>query len=502
MNLNTEEKIMQEKHYKTNPEKRKKIKKPGHGGKNSRRMKRLRRRRRRLIAAMLLILFLPVGGLLLFLNLHPLFLKENRIELELEGSFDPADNIRYVFGGKTEQVRTEGSVDLTKPGDYAVTYRYKNYSRTVTVRVRDTVPPELVLHPYTTDLAEEITTDKFVEKVSDASEVSVSFEAPEKWDEAKEYRIAIAAEDASGNRTVKETTLTRKKDETGPTVSGADDIEILQGKYIDFGSGITVSDDMDPNPALEIDDKKADPNAPGTYYVVYTAKDRSGNVTEIQRKVTVEANPEWEEKAVYLTFDDGPSENTGKILDILKEYNAKATFFVTGNNQEHDDMIKRAHDEGHSIGLHTYTHDYASVYASEEAYFDDLKKVSDLVETITGETSHLIRFPGGSSNTVSAKYTPGIMTALTGKVLEKGYQYFDWNCDSTDAEGNNVPVEKIVKNASSADCMHINILMHDTDAKDTTVEALPQIIEHYRDMGYSFKALTTESYAPHHHINN
>ena len=87
-------------------------------------------------------------------------------------------------------------------------------------------------------------------------------------------------------------------------------------------------------------------------------------------------------------------------------------------------------------------------------------------------------------------------------MLEKGYQYFDWNCDSTDAEGNNVPAEKIVKNAVSADSKHINILMHDTDAKNTTVEALPKIIEYYREQGYSFKALTTESFAPHHHVNN
>lgn len=493
---------MQEKHKRTSPRERGKIEKQTHGRKNSRRMKQLRRRRRRLIAAMLLILLIPAGGLLLFLNLHPLFLKDDTIELELQGSFDPAENIRYVFGGNADQVRTEGSADLAKPGDYTVTYIYKKYRRSVTVRVQDTIPPELDLHPYTADLTEEITPEKFVEKVSDASDVSLRFQDPQKWDEAKEYRIGIVAEDASGNKTVKDTTLTRIKDETGPVISGADDIEILQGKYVDFSSGITVSDDIDPNPSLDIDDKKADLNTPGTYYVVYTAKDRSGNVTELQRKVTVDENPEWKEKAVYLTFDDGPSENTGRILDILKQYNIKATFFVTGNNQEHDDMIKRAFDEGHSIGLHTYTHDYASVYASEEAYFDDLKKISDLVESIIGQKSYLIRFPGGSSNTVSAEYTPGIMTDLTKKVLEEGYQYFDWNCDSTDAEGNNVPVEKIVKNASSADCMHINILMHDTDAKDTTVEALPQIIEHYRQMGYSFKALTPASYAPHHHVNN
>lgn len=474
----------------------------GRRKKESRRMKRLRRRRRLLIAAMLAVLLLPAGGILLFLNMHPLFLKQDVIEQELQGSFDPAENIRYVFGGNPEQVRTEGDVDLSKPGDYTIKYLYKHYSRKVTVQVRDTVPPELEVHPYTTDLAEEITVDKFVEKVSDASEVSVDFQDPEEWNEAKEYKVCIKAIDSKGNKTVKETTLTRIKDETGPVISGTDEIEVLQGGWVDFLAGVTVSDDMDPNPLLDMDDTKADLNTPGVCYVVYTAKDRSGNVTEVERKVTVKENEEMNEKTVYLTFDDGPSLNTGKILDILREYNVRATFFVTGNNREHDDMIKRAYDEGHSIGLHTYTHDYSEVYASKEAYFSDLQKISDLVESITGEKSRLIRFPGGSSNTVSAKYTPGIMTELTREVLEKGYQYFDWNCDSTDAEGNNVPAEKIVKNAVSADSKHINILMHDTDAKNTTVEALPKIIEYYRKQGYSFKALTAESFAPHHHVNN
>ena len=142
------------------------------------------------------------------------------------------------------------------------------------------------------------------------------------------------------------------------------------------------------------------------------------------------------------------------------------------------------------------------MYASEKAYFKDLKKISDLVEKITGEKSYLIRFPGGSSNTVSAQYSKGLMSLLTKKVQEKGYQYFDWNCDSTDASGNNVPVNVLVKNATSCTSQHINILMHDTDAKDTTVKALPKIIEYYREKGYTFKAITVDSYAPHHNVNN
>ena len=217
---------------------------------------------------------------------------------------------------------------------------------------------------------------------------------------------------------------------------------------------------------------------------------------------TIKPTDDTTTKKVYLTFDDGPSENTGEILDILKEKNAKATFFVTGNNQEHDDMIKRAFSEGHSIGLHTYTHDYATVYASEDAYFADLQKVSDLVESITGTKSMIIRFPGGSSNTISAKYVKGLMTTLTKAVRDKGYQYFDWNCDSTDASGNNVPVEKLVSNATSCTANHVDILMHDTDAKDTTVQALPQIIDYYRSQGYTFKGLTVDSVAAHHGVNN
>ena len=236
--------------------------------------------------------------------------------------------------------------------------------------------------------------------------------------------------------------------------------------------------------------------------MVYTAKDRSGNENKLERKIVVKKNEELDQKIVYLTFDDGPSANTEKILDILKEYNAKATFFVTGNNQKYDNLMKRAHDEGHAIGLHTYSHDYKEVYASEKAYFKDLKKISDLVEKITGEKSYLIRFPGGSSNTVSAQYSKGLMSLLTKKVQEKGYQYFDWNCDSTDASGNNVPVNVLVKNATSCTSQHINILMHDTDAKDTTVKALPKIIEYYREKGYTFKAITVDSYAPHHNVNN
>lgn len=109
------------------------------------------------------------------------------------------------------------------------------------------------------------------------------------------------------------------------------------------------------------------------------------------------------DNVIYLTFDDGPSDTTtAQLLDILKANDVKATFFVTGYG--YDDLIKREHDEGHQIGLHTMTHNYSLVYSSVDAYFDDLKQISDRVKRITGQKSMMVRVPGGSSNTVSANY--------------------------------------------------------------------------------------------------
>ena len=157
-------------------------------------------------------------------------------------------------------------------------------------------------------------------------------------------------------------------------------------------------------------------------------------------------DPKDDKKVVYLTFDDGPSENTKRILDILAQYNAKATFFITGANEDCRPYIKEAYEAGHTIGLHTYTHDYDKVYESDEAYFDDLEKIGEVAKEQIGFVPCFIRFPGGSSNMVSAKYNKGIMSRLVEAVQEKGYQYYDWNLDSGDAAG--CGKEEIEQNAA------------------------------------------------------
>ncbi len=207
-------------------------------------------------------------------------------------------------------------------------------------------------------------------------------------------------------------------------------------------------------------------------------------------------------KVCYLTFDDGPSDNTLKILDILKKANAKASFFVIGTAKL--DYIKRIHAEGHTVALHANNHDYSKIYKSEKAYFDDLNKLSNKVKNLIGIEPKIMRFPGGSSNTTSKNHNKGIMTRLTKQVQQKGYTYVDWNVDSNDATGNNVAKAKILNSikSSSKGKGDICVLMHDTGAKKTTVEALPEIISYLRAQGYHFEALTTESTVFHHGVNN
>lgn len=203
-----------------------------------------------------------------------------------------------------------------------------------------------------------------------------------------------------------------------------------------------------------------------------------------------------DKKICYLTFDDGPSENTLKILDILKRYNAKATFFVIGSGKT--EYMKNIVDSGNAIALHSYTHDYKKIYASENAFFDDLGKIGSLVKQKTGVETKLIRFPGGSSNTISD--VP--MKTLAQAAEDRGYIYFDWNCDSGDAGGNNVAPEKLVQHIKNdtGSQKRLTVLMHDTAAKSTTVTALPDIIEYLSSKGYVFDVLGDNAMPCHHSI--
>ena len=193
----------------------------------------------------------------------------------------------------------------------------------------------------------------------------------------------------------------------------------------------------------------------------------------------------------YLTFDDGPSENTEAILDILDYYNVKATFFVI-YHKDMEDKYKAIVNAGHAIALHSYTHDYSSVYAGEASFFNEMEMIGDYIYRQTGVRTMLMRFPGGSSNTISRKYSKGLMSVLKKSVKERGYVYQDWNVDSCDAEKSNTPPEKLLSNVrnSLGSKKTAVVLMHDGGNRTgTTVQALPAIIEFFYEKGYSMEKL-------------
>lgn len=243
---------------------------------------------------------------------------------------------------------------------------------------------------------------------------------------------------------------------------------------------------------LTIDSSQVKWNQQGIYKVVYTAKDSAQNVTTVTEELRVVGK---NEKIIYLTFDDGPSQCTDDLLKILRDEKVKATFFVTAQFSHYLDRIGAIAKEGHEVVIHTYSHDF-KIYKSIESYFEDLNKINDLIEKYTGKRSHILRHPGGSSNTVNRKYNsdPKFMDKLCVALLDSGYQFVDWNLDSQDATGNNVPVERLVRSACNTYHNVMCLLMHDTGAKLTTVQALPQIIHYFKQQGYEFGVLNSVDY--------
>ena len=195
-------------------------------------------------------------------------------------------------------------------------------------------------------------------------------------------------------------------------------------------------------------------------------------------------------KTVYFTFDDGPSERTEEILEILEEENIKATFFVIGpSNEKTDERIFKIYNEGHSIGLHTMSHDYGKIYLSAENFLRDLEDERKWIYSITGEECKIFRFPGGSNNYNAPKW---LIDEVKEKTKAKGMTWYDWNADGEDSLGNLLSPEEIVENVLSSEFIGsetVTVLLHDSSTRTTTPEALKILISKFREMGYEFEKL-------------
>ncbi len=206
------------------------------------------------------------------------------------------------------------------------------------------------------------------------------------------------------------------------------------------------------------------------------------------------SSPAPGEKRVFLTFDDGPSEHTEEILDILKEKQAAASFFVIAaeNNRKYLPLLQRIEQEGHTIALHSCTHDYSQIYASTAAYWQDIENLKQAISPYITTPPVWLRFPGGSTNTVSRKYGgSGMMEKLIEQAAEKGYKVLDWNVCANDAVGGHPSADKILRNVQKDSEGHSTcvVLLHDTKHTKTTVEALPAMIDWYAEKGFRFCAL-------------
>ncbi len=410
------------------------------------------------------------------------------------------------------QLQISGSVDHSKVGTYTIVYTavvdHLETKMTRTVHIVDTTAPTITLK---TD------PDIYTEPGQEYQEEG--FTAFDAYDGDLTDRVEKTIEndtviytvtDSSGNQTQ----VTRPivyDDRTAPVLllGGERNLTMVAGTKFQE-PGYQASDNCDGDISDRVSVTGLNPYIAGTYTVTYTATDSYGNSTQDTRTVTVTpvGQPKRvipEGKVIYLTFDDGPSSHTMRLLDILEKYNVKATFFVVagGFQRPHMGALKRIVEDGHSIGIHSTTHDYNLTYGSEDMFYADLYKMQDIIYDYTGVRTTLLRFPGGSSNTVSYPVCPGIMTKLVQGVTDQGFQYFDWNVSSGD--GNYVwdsekVFQSVTSGVSNAKRSYSIVLQH--DSKGYSVDTVERIILWGLENGYTFLPLTPDSPTYHHTVLN
>lgn len=416
---------------------------------------------------------------------------------------------KVTFNNKdiSDKVKIKGTINNKKIGTYYLTYELKYFllynKKIKKIEVVDDEAPTIELLGN-----KEVyicPNDKYQEEgyqVIDNYDKDLTTHVKIK---EKDNVIYYEVTDASGNKTRQERVI-YYEDKENPkiTLKGKSKEYIYRGtNYIDSGYEVTDNCDKDIANKVKVTNN-INNNQLGIYEVNYQVTDLSGNTTTITRTVQVIEKVKNETGTIYLTFDDGPSSTiTASVLDILKSEGVKATFFVINKSDDLNYLIKREYNEGHTVALHSYTHDYAKVYSSKENYFKDLNSIQTKVKNITGETSMIIRFPGGSSNTISKRYHRGIMSILTKEVVAQGYHYFDWNVSSGDAGGvkSSDEVYRNVVNGLSANRSNI-VLMHDFENNYYTLNALRAIIKYGKDNGYTFKNITMDTNMITHNVTN
>lgn len=245
-------------------------------------------------------------------------------------------------------------------------------------------------------------------------------------------------------------------------------------------------------------------NGNGNWYVKKGKVDFSKNGTYSKGGVTYNlkgGKVQGNGKIIFLTFDDGPAQYTDQLLSILDKYGIKVTFFVTNCYSSYQYDIKKEYQAGHQVALHTYTHNYGTVYKSTSAYWNDFEKMQSVISKQTGHRVTMFRFPGGSSNTVSRKYCSGVMTSLTRQAGQKGLTYYDWNVDSDDA-GKTRSSDGVFNNISRGVGKNKQSIVLCHDVKAYTVNAMDRTIKWALQNGYTFRTLQPGGFTVHQKVAN
>lgn len=432
---------------------------------------------------------------------------EEHISVEFGEEYTEQGAAAAVDGEAYDAVSITGYVDVQTVGEYVITYTavYGEQTETVqrTVSVVDTKAPEIVLEyieGYFTYPGFEYEDEGYSAFDNYDGDLTASVERTVDGE-----TVTYTVTDSSGNVARAQRTITFC-DVSEPILklSGAREITITAGtKYSEPGYTATDYVDGDLTEQVKISGS-VNIYLPGTYTLRYTVTNGQGNSTEQTRTVVVEGLVQPEavdpgDKVVYLTFDDGPSKYTLDLLEVLEKYNVKATFFVVGSMSV--GYLDEIADGGHAIGIHSMTHKYADIYCSEEAYFEDLYECQQLIYDKTGILTTLIRFPGGSSNTVSRSYSEGIMSRLVVAVEAQGFQYFDWNVNSNDAGGTTTSDGVFQNVISGIQKNNVSVVLQH-DIKKYSVAAVEQIIQWGLANGYTFLPLDSSSPDCHSKVNN
>ncbi len=402
----------------------------------------------------------------------------------------------YMNDDVTDEVKILGKVNTKKLGTYKIKYKVGNTYVERVVIVEDLERPvievdesNLYICPNTKYKKEDI-------KAHDNVDGDISKNVVIKvYDDMVVYRV----KDSSDNMTeVKRKLVEKDVEKPSITLNGKDTIYGYVNEDIK-DEGVKAIDNCDGDITSKVKvDNKVNKDKVGNYTITYSVTDKGNNSNSIERKVVI--NERSKNGVVYLTFDDGPlSGTTNVILDILKEEGVKATFFVTSKGP--DELIKREFNEGHTVALHTSSHDYARIYSSDAAFFKDLEEVGSRVKRITGQESKIIRFPGGASNTISRRYSAGIMSRITQEALRRGYRYYDWNISSGDAGETRDPnqVYSNVVNNLRRDRANM-VLMH--DIKPYTRDALKRIIQYCKNNGFRMERIEMSTEMVTQRVNN